>query len=93
MEHQDPRSTLSASSLPITFARPRRTKTTVKRMQRERKSAEGMMLQIDASPLIGRKGRAIEDGIYWTRLMTPLARSSMLGFDPVKIILLIGGNC
>jgi hypothetical protein len=52
---------------------PRRTKTMVKGMQRERKSPEGIMLQIDTSPHDWLEGRATEDGIYWTRLMTPLA--------------------
>jgi transposase len=45
-----PRSTLSRLLIAHHIRPPRRTKTTVKRMQRERKSAEGMMLQTDASP-------------------------------------------
>lgn len=45
-----PRSTLSRLLLSHRIRQPRRTKPAVKRMQRERKSAEGMMLQTDASP-------------------------------------------
>lgn len=37
---------------------PRTTRTVVKRMQRERKSAEGLMLQTDASPHDWLEGRA-----------------------------------
>jgi transposase len=53
-----PRSTLSRLLIAQHIRPPRRTKTTVKRMQRERKSAEGMMLQTDASPHDWLEGRA-----------------------------------
>lgn len=55
-----PRSTLSRLLI-AHHIRPRQsTKTTVKRMRRERKSAEGMMLQTDASPHDWLEGRAPE---------------------------------
>jgi transposase len=54
------RSTLSRVLITHHIRTPRRTKTTVKRMQRERKSAEGMMLQTDASPHDWLEGRAPE---------------------------------
>ena len=47
---QIPRSTLSRLLIAHHIRPPRRAKLAVKRMQRERKSAEGMMLQTDASP-------------------------------------------
>ncbi len=53
-----PRSTLSRLLIAHHIRPPRRTKTTVKRLQRERKSAEGMMLQTDASPHDWLEGRA-----------------------------------
>ena len=43
-----PRSTLSRLLIAHHIRQPRRTRAAVKRMQRERKSAEGMMLQTDA---------------------------------------------
>jgi transposase len=52
-----PRSTLSRLLIAHHIRQPRRTKATVKRMQRERKSAEGMMLQTDASPHDWLEGR------------------------------------
>lgn len=55
-----PRSTLSRLLI-AHHIRPRQsTKTKVKRMQRERKSAEGMMLQTDGSPHDWLEGRAPE---------------------------------
>lgn len=53
-----PRSTLSRLLITHHIRPPRRTRTTIKRMQRERKSAEGMMLQTDASPHDWLEGRA-----------------------------------
>jgi transposase len=53
-----PRSTLSRLLIAHHIRPPRRTQTIVKRMQRERKSAEGMMLQTDASPHDWLEGRA-----------------------------------
>jgi transposase len=55
---QLPRSTLSRLLIAHHIRQPRLTRTTVKRMQRERKSAEGMMLQTDASPHDWLEGRA-----------------------------------
>ena len=55
-----PRSTLSRLLLTHQIRQPRRTRMTVKRMQRERKSAEGMMLQTDASPHDWLEGRGPE---------------------------------
>src|SRR2546423_15171347 len=45
---------------------PRRTRMAVKRMQRERKSAEGMMLQTDASPHDWLEGPAPEMDLLGT---------------------------
>jgi transposase len=53
-----PRSTLSRLLIAHHIRQPRRTRAAVKRMQRERKSAEGMMLQTDASPHDWLEGRA-----------------------------------
>src|SRR6185503_17663157 len=53
-----PRSTLSRLLITHHIRPPRRSKLAVKRMQRERKSAEGMMLQTDASPHDWLEGRA-----------------------------------
>jgi transposase len=53
-----PRSTLSRLLIAHHIRQPRVTKAAVKRMQRERKSAEGMMLQTDASPHDWLEGRA-----------------------------------
>jgi transposase len=53
-----PRPTLSRLLITHHIRPPRRTKTPVKRMQRARKSAEGMMLQTDASPHDWLEGRA-----------------------------------
>lgn len=55
-----PRSTLSRLLLTHRIRQPRRIKLVVKRMQRERKSAEGMMLQTDASPHDWLEGRGPE---------------------------------
>lgn len=55
-----PRSTLSRLLIAHQIRPPRRTKMAVKRMQRERKSAEGMMLQTDASPHDWLEGRGPE---------------------------------
>ena len=55
-----PRSTLSRLLITHHIRQPRRAKLAVKRMQRERKSAEGMMLQTDASPHDWLEGRAPE---------------------------------
>src|SRR3954453_1619136 len=55
---QLPRSTLSRLLIAHHIRPPRITRTVVKRMQRERKSAEGMMLQTDASPHDWQEGRA-----------------------------------
>lgn len=55
-----PRSTLSRLLITHHIRPPRRTKLAVKRMQRERKSAEGLMLQTDASPHDWLEGRAPE---------------------------------
>lgn len=55
-----PRSTLSRLLLSHRIRQPRSTKRAVKRMQRERKSAEGMMLQTDASPHDWLEGRGPE---------------------------------
>lgn len=55
-----PRSTLSRLLITHHIRPPRRAKLAVKRMQRERKSAEGMMLQTDASPHDWLEGRAPE---------------------------------
>ncbi len=55
-----PRSTLSRLLITHRIRQPRRTKQVVKRMQRERKSAEGMMLQTDASPHDWLEGRGPE---------------------------------
>ena len=55
-----PRSTLSRLLITHHIRQPRRTRMAVKRMQRERKSAEGMMLQTDASPHDWLEGRAPE---------------------------------
>ena len=55
-----PRSTLSRLLIAHHIRQPRRTKMAVKRMQRERKSAEGMMLQTDASPHDWLEGRGPE---------------------------------
>jgi transposase len=54
---QIPRSTLSRLLIAHHIRQPRRTRAVVKRMQRERKSAEGMMLQTDASPHDWLEGR------------------------------------
>jgi transposase len=54
------RSTLSRLLIAHHIRPPRRAKLAVKRMQRERKSAEGMMLQTDASPHDWLEGRAPE---------------------------------
>ncbi|HEX6043314.1 MAG TPA: ISNCY family transposase [Pyrinomonadaceae bacterium] len=54
------RSTLSRLLIIHHIRPPRRTPMKVKRMQRERKSAEGMMLQTDASPHDWLEGRAPE---------------------------------
>jgi len=53
-----PRSTLSRLLIAHHIRPPRRSKLAVKRMQRERKSAEGLMLQTDASPHDWLEGRA-----------------------------------
>jgi len=53
-----PRSTLSRLLITHHIRPPRRAKLAIKRMQRERKSAEGMMLQTDASPHDWLEGRA-----------------------------------
>ena len=55
-----PRSTLSRLLIAHHIRQPRRTKAVAKRMQRERKSAEGMMLQTDASPHDWLEGRGPE---------------------------------
>lgn len=55
-----PRSTLSRLLIAHHIRQPRVTRTAVKRMQRERKSAEGMMLQTDASPHDWLEGRGPE---------------------------------
>ena len=55
-----PRSTLSRLLLAHHIRQPRRTKRVIKRLQRERKSAEGMMLQTDASPHDWLEGRGSE---------------------------------
>ena len=55
-----PRSTLSRLLITHHIRPPRRARMAVKRMQRERKSAEGMMLQTDASPHDWLEGRAPE---------------------------------
>ena len=55
-----PRSTLSRLLITNHIRPLRRAKPAVKRMQRERKSAEGMMLQTDASPHDWLEGRAPE---------------------------------
>ena len=55
---QLPRSTLSRLLIAHHIRAPRTTRTVVKRMQRERKSAEGLMLQTDASPHDWLEGRA-----------------------------------
>lgn len=55
-----PRSTLSRLLIAHHIRQPRRTRAAVKRMQRERKSAEGMMLQTDASPHDWLEGRGPE---------------------------------
>ena len=55
-----PRSTLSRLLIAHQIRPPRRTKVAIKRMQRERKSAEGMMLQTDASPHDWLEGRGPE---------------------------------
>jgi len=52
-----PRSTLSRLLIAHHIRAPRLAKTTVKRMRRERKSAEGMMLQTDGSPHDWLEGR------------------------------------
>jgi transposase len=52
------RSTLSRLLIAHHIRSPRTTRTVVKRMQRERKSAEGLMLQTDASPHDWLEGRA-----------------------------------
>ena len=52
------RSTLSRLLIAHHIRAPRTTRTVVKRMQRERKSAEGLMLQTDASPHDWLEGRA-----------------------------------
>jgi transposase len=52
------RSTLSRLLIAHHIRPPRTTRTVVKRMQRERKSAEGLMLQTDASPHDWLEGRA-----------------------------------
>ena len=52
------RSTLSRLLIAHHIRPPRITRTVVKRMQRERKSAEGLMLQTDASPHDWLEGRA-----------------------------------
>ena len=52
------RSTLSRLLIAYHIRPPRITRTVVKRMQRERKSAEGLMLQTDASPHDWLEGRA-----------------------------------
>ncbi|HXM94161.1 MAG TPA: ISNCY family transposase [Candidatus Dormibacteraeota bacterium] len=54
---QIPRSTLSRLLIAHHIRQPRRPKAAVKRMQRERKSAEGLMLQTDASPHDWLEGR------------------------------------
>jgi transposase len=53
-----PRSTLSRLLITHHIRPSRRARMAVKRMQRERKSAEGMMLQTDASPHDWLEGRA-----------------------------------
>ena len=55
-----PRSTLSRLLIAHHIRQPRRNRAAVKRMQRERKSAEGMMLQTDASPHDWLEGRGPE---------------------------------
>jgi len=55
-----PRSTLSHLLITHHIRPPRRGKLEVKRMQRERKSADGMMLQTDTSPHDRLEGRAPE---------------------------------
>ena len=55
-----PRSTLSRLLITHHIRPPRRSKLPVKRMQRERKSAEGLMLQTDASPHDWLEGRGPE---------------------------------
>lgn len=52
------RATLSRLLIAHHIRPPRTTRTVVKRMQRERKSAEGLMLQTDASPHDWLEGRA-----------------------------------
>ncbi len=53
-----PRSTLSRLLRAAGVRAPRPARAEVKRMRRERKSAEGMMLQIDATPFDWLEGRA-----------------------------------
>ncbi len=83
-----PRSTLSRLLIAHHIRPPRCSKTRVKRMQRERKSAEGMMLQTDVRHTIGWKA-ALQRWIYSGRSTMRAARWSTLASAPAKISLAI----